>query len=86
MLFAHGHRRIYEEGGEHTEPKPPGLHVNKYWTCPMQNEISCPGLDIELRDQQTVLLASVPLDEQGWEPLDEGAIVAVNDGQILKVG
>ena len=84
VLFAHGHRRVYEEGGEHTEPKPPGLQIKKCWTCVAQNEIRCSGLDVELRDQQTVLFASVPLDDQGWEPLDEGAIVAVRDGKILR--
>ncbi|MEO0577433.1 MAG: class II glutamine amidotransferase [Pseudomonadota bacterium] len=84
VLFAHGHRRVYEEGGEHTEPKPPGLQIKKCWSCAAQNEIHSPGLDMELRDQQTVLFASVPLDEDGWEPLDEGAVVAVKAGKILR--
>jgi glutamine amidotransferase len=84
VLFAHGHRRIYEEGGEHTKPKPPGLQIKKCWTCADKKEVHCPGLDIQLRDQQTVLFASVPLDDEGWQPLDEGTVVAVRDGQILK--
>lgn len=84
VLFAHGHKRVYEEGGEHTEPTAPGLQIKKCWTCAAQKEIRCPGLDVELSDHQTVLLASVPLDEEGWEPLAEGAVIAIRDGEVLR--
>ncbi len=83
ILFAHGHKRVHEENGIYTDPKPPGLNVKRCWTCAAQTEVRCPGLDVELHDQQTVLLASVPLDEEGWEPLDEGAVLAIKDGVIL---
>ena len=83
MLFAHAHKRIYEEAGELVGPKPPGLHIKRCWTCTSQKEITCPGLKVELPDHQTVLLASVPLDDQGWEELEEGTILALKDGKVL---
>ena len=83
ILFAHGHKRVYEENGIHTDPKPPGLNIKRCWACAAQNEVQCPGLDVKLHDQRTVLLASVPLDEEGWEPLGEGAVLAIKDGAVV---
>jgi glutamine amidotransferase len=83
VLFAHAHERIYEEAGELVGPKPPGLHIKRCWTGPSQKEVACPGLKVELPDRRTVLLASVPLDDQGWEELKEGTILALKDGEVL---
>lgn len=83
VLFAHAHRRLYEEGGEMVGPKPPGLHIKKCWACADQKEVTCPGLKVKLGCPETVILASVPLDDRGWEKLDEGAILAIRDGEIL---
>jgi glutamine amidotransferase len=84
VLFAHAHRRIHEEAGEQVGPRPPGLHIKRCWTCACCNEITCPGLKVELPDPHSVLLASVALDDEGWEALPEGAIVALKDGEVLK--
>lgn len=84
VLFAHAHKRIYEEGGIHVGPKPPGLHLKRCWTCTYQEEVTCRGLKVGLPDSQVVLLASVPLDDQGWEALDEGTVLAVKDGEVLE--
>ncbi len=81
VLFAHGHRRVYEDGREYTEPKPPRLHARKRWTRVAQDEIHRRSLNVKLRDQQTV-----PLDEQGWEPMSKGASIAVKNDQIVKAG
>lgn len=83
VLFAHAHKRIYEEGGQHVGPKPPGLHMKECWNCAAEAEISCPGLEIDLPDPRTVLLASVPLDNDGWEELDEGTVLAIKNGEVL---
>ncbi len=83
VLFAHAHKRIYEEAGELVGPKPPGLHIKRCWTCTVDEALTCRGLKIELPDQQTVLLASVPLDDQGWEALEEGTVLALKDGKVL---
>jgi len=84
VLFAHAHKRIYEEAGELVGPKSPGLHIKRCWTCTFQKEVTCPGLKVELPEHQTVLLASVPLDDQGWEELEEGTVLALKDGEVLK--
>lgn len=84
ILFAHAHKRIYEEAGELVGPKAPGLQMKKCWTCAGQKEVSCPGLVVDKPDRQTILLASVPLDDQGWEELDEGSILAIKQGELLK--
>lgn len=84
VLFVHAHQRMYEEAGKFVGPRSPGLHLKKCWKNAEQKKISCPGLDVDLQDQQTVILASVPLDELGWEGLEEGTILAIKDGEILK--
>ncbi len=50
----------------------------------MHVEVTCPGLKVELLDHQTVLLVSVSLDDQGWEALQEGTVLALKDGEVLK--
>ncbi|NIO39361.1 MAG: class II glutamine amidotransferase [Burkholderiales bacterium] len=84
VLFAHAHKRMYEEAGELVGPKPPGLHIKRCWTCTLSEKVTCPGLKVELPDHQTVMLASVPLDDQGWEVLEEGTVVALKNGEVLK--
>lgn len=84
VLFAHAHQRIYEESDGLVGPKPPGLCIKRCWTCTFQEEITCPGLKVELPDRQTVLLASVPLDDHGWADLPEGTVLALKDGEVLK--
>ena len=82
-LFVHAHKRVYEEDGALTPPRAPGLTMRNCVDCAAAPEWHCNGLDIELGDQQTILFASVPLDDQGWEPLPEGTAIAVRDGAIL---
>ena len=78
------YKRYYDEAGELVGPKPPGLHIKRCWTCANQDEVSCPGLNVDLSDHQAVLLASVPLDDRGWEGLEEGTVLALKDGEILR--
>ena len=80
-LFAHGHRRRPPGGGD---PRPPGL----YTLCRVcSSEPSAPKIE-GLRvtpatgEQQVVLLASVPLTDEDWRPLEEGEIVAVSHGTL----
>ncbi len=83
-LFVHAHRRYHEENGKFVGPRAPGLQIRQCMTCSAEPEVHCPGLDLEPRDPHTVLVASVPLDDQGWEPLPEGAVLALKDGEILR--
>ncbi len=34
-----------------------------------------------MSDQRTILFASVPLDETGWDPIPEGTAIAVRRGE-----
>lgn len=83
-LFVHAHRRIYEENGVFSEPRAPGLSMRDCFACRQGPEWACKGLKIGLQDQRTILFASVPLDDQGWEPLPEGTAIAVRAGREIK--
>ena len=80
VLFAHAHKRIYEENGGFSEPRAPGLSVRNCSVCQQGPEYACEGLKLHLGDQRTTLLASVPLDSHGWEPLPEGTALAISSG------
>ncbi len=83
FLYAHAHRRVYEENGEFTAPRPPGLQIKNCRACASGPEIQCDGLNIQLADNHTILLASVPLDDTGWEPLPEGTLLVLKDGEEI---
>jgi glutamine amidotransferase len=80
VLFVHAHKRVYEENGAYSEPRSPGLSVRNCMACAQGPEWGVEGCRIGLGDQRTILFASVPLDETGWEPLPEGTAVAVRGG------
>ncbi len=82
-LFVHAHKRVHEEGHGFSEPRPPGLSVKNCMTCGIGDQWSCDGLKLERCDLKTVLFASVPLDEEGWEELPEGTMLAVRNGEEL---
>ena len=81
VLFVHAHRRIYEEDNGFSDPRPPGLSMRSCMTCQESPEWGVQGCHVALADQQTILLASVPLDESGWEPLPEGVAIALCEGR-----
>ena len=90
-LFAHGHRRRYQENGRITEPKAPGLNF-RYRRCAREGEeLACDGLSVrtpseELRGaskQEIALLASVPLTDEGWTPVPEGTVIAFRGGREI---
>ena len=41
------------------------------------------GAKIDILHNQSVLHASVPLDETDWEPLARGSVLALHDGAAL---
>jgi hypothetical protein len=42
------------------------------------------GVGLDGEEQTVELFASVPLsDESGWEPLEEGAVMAVRLGEVV---
>jgi glutamine amidotransferase len=66
-LFVHANKRIYEENGGFSEPRAPGWGVK--------------GCNVHMGDERTILFASVPLDETGWDPIPEGTAIAVRQGE-----
>lgn len=81
MLFAHAHRRT-QPGRKSLEP--PGLHLlQRVCEEPVCPDLG-PGLDIDHPLQRVVLLASVPLTDEGWIPLDEGEVVVAQGGRLVR--
>jgi len=77
-LFAHAHRRKQGDG----EIRPPGLHL-LVRSCEEQAiDLSESGILMSPVAQGMALIASVPLTEESWEPLAEGEVVALRDGQV----
>lgn len=80
-LFVHAHKRIYEENGGFSDARAPGLSIRNCQACQQKPEYTCGGLNVQIDDQQTILVASVPLDENGWNPLPEGIAIAIREGE-----
>ncbi len=78
-LFAHGHRRHQPGGGE---IRPPGLY-SLCRTCsfePSAPDIEGMRVTPTAGEQQVFLVASVPLTDEQWQPLDEGEIIVASKG------
>lgn len=78
VLFAHGHKRKQANG----EISPPGL----YWLhrqCARKDLLAeTSGVSVTSSKQDVILVASVPLTAEAWEPLREGEVIAVSKGKI----
>ena len=81
MTVAHGHQRTQPDGSI----APPGL-----WTLERRCAVDADALEmagVTLGHQQKVaLLASVPLTDEAWRPLQEGEIVVAADGRLIVTG
>ena len=79
VLFAHGDRR---KQAETSMVAPPGL-VSLQRRCRQGGRVfEASGLAIDGADQTIVLLASVPLTDESWQPFGEGEVIAVCKGEI----
>ena len=80
-LFAHGHRRIQHSSGR---IEPPGLWMLQRRCAPdAPRPADAGGVAVADGDQTVLLFASVQLTEEAWQPLAEGELVAVRDGEVL---
>jgi glutamine amidotransferase len=85
-LYAYSHRRLH---GNKPPPRPPGLHwlhrVCEVAAPPAQTE----GLDIQSSEpqeaQRVILLASVPLTSEPWQPMEEGSLLVLRNGARLSI-
>lgn len=82
LLFAHGHERHQADG----RIRPPGLHLLcRRCSREPSTEIAAEGFHLVAADgeQSVVLVASVPLTGEGWEPLGSGEVLVVADGEVV---
>jgi len=78
-IFVHADRRRQADGGV----LGPGLWLSQQ-ICPGGGEtVSGGGVDISSPKQQIVIAASVPLTEDGWEPVQVGTLLALKDGEVI---
>lgn len=81
MIVAHGHRRKQPDG----EFKAPGL----FWLrrqCALRDPYGkTAGVTVTSVDQDVLLIASVPLTPEDWQPFEEGEIVAIADGRFVSI-
>lgn len=76
-LFVHGHRRIQPVSGR---IEPPGLWM-------LQRHCPAPGRTGEdstaQAGQAVTLIASVPLTDEAWQPLAEGELMVLRNGEVI---
>lgn len=77
-LFVHAHRRRWDDG-----IRPPGLWLlNRRCRAPTQLRTDGVTISSGARHQEVALVASVPLSDEGWSPLAEGTVLALQDGRV----
>jgi glutamine amidotransferase len=82
-IFAHAHRRRHDDG----EIRAPGLHLLCRRCAAAEDGVPLAGISMPHDARQEVaLVASVPLSVEPWEPLADGALVALRDGQVVRRG
>jgi len=78
VLFAHGHRRSFDDSGVFGPPRPPGLCIGK-------SRDVVRGLKMKWPESNStgLMVASVPLTSNGWAALPEGCVVALRNGREI---
>ena len=83
FLFVHADKRRYDDGGVVSEPRWPGLQLFEDRSG-QAKRFSAAGVDIGSSDGPMTMVASLPLfDEEQWEPIPEGTVLALRDGEIV---
>ena len=80
-VFAHGHRRLILPSGR---IEPPGLWVLDRRCAPADSlPDRLAGVSLAHGDSAAVFVASVPITDEAWRPLQEGELLAVRDGEVI---
>lgn len=82
LIFAHGHKRHQRDGSI----EPPGLHfLCRRCRDEPSSAFITEGLAIssDQSDQAVVLVASVPLTDEGWLPLEAGEVLTIAEGEVV---
>ncbi|AKM09084.1 class II glutamine amidotransferase [Croceicoccus naphthovorans] len=83
-LFIHADRRRSETPeGTISEPREPGLVMRHFGDCDDIGHWHGKGPRIRNMPPRTRLFASVPLDDDEWEPLPRGTAMMLRDGAVL---
>ena len=77
-LFVHAHRRKQCDG----ETRPPGLHLLVRSCNEEAIDLSQSGIMMSPVAQELTLVASVPLTDEPWAPIEEGEVVALKEGLV----
>jgi len=77
-LFVHSHRRKQDDGSI----RPPGLYLLVRSSNEQAVDLTDSGVLLAPTAQELVLIASVPLTDEPWEPISEGEVVALKMGVI----
>lgn len=85
-LFVHADRRRFETEDGVTEPREPGLNMRSFDERHAGQPWVAAGASISKVSGPLHLFASVPLDPEGWEPLDRGTVMMLKDGVIEAQG
>lgn len=81
-LFAHGHKRLQPDIGR---AGPPGLWMLQRHCPPEQSTPAHEaGVAIAEEGRHALFIASSPLTDEAWQPLAEGELVAVRQGELLR--
>lgn len=83
-LFVHSHRRTHEDG----VMRPPGLHVLQREDHHHEHgHQQVPGLKIHSEQiiPRILLIASVPLTGENWQPLESGTLAVMRQGELLEL-
>jgi len=77
-LFIHAHRRIQDDG----DSRPPGLHMLVRSSNEQAVDLTKSGVILAPVAQELTLVASVPLTDEPWEPINEGEVIALTQGVV----
>lgn len=84
VLFVHADKRAFELPEGLTEPREPGLVMRHFATeASRQPEWRSRGAHIASLHPQTILVASVPLNDAGWTALPRGTTLALRNGEVV---
>jgi predicted glutamine amidotransferase len=75
-LFVHAHKRTQLDG----QMRPPGMYLLQRCCWESAPELKESGVDLTTVRQDVALVASIPLTDELWQPIEEGALIALRDG------
>ncbi len=78
-LFAHAHVRQHDDG----RFGPPGLNMLRRRCGGPTESVKGVGVTVTSPNQNILLLASVPLTDEPWTPLQENILLAISDGDVV---